>query len=94
MSFKVKSCDHLKSVDFEDSLPVPSEYQCEECVKTGDTWVHLRKCVECGVVLCCDDSPNQHARKHFHASEHPVIISAEPNERWAWCYVDELYTKF
>ncbi|MFK7921524.1 MAG: UBP-type zinc finger domain-containing protein [Bacteroidia bacterium] len=92
MAFTVKSCSHLKAVDFEASLP--TDYECAECIKTGAEWVHLRKCTDCGVVLCCDSSTNKHARKHFHASEHPVIISAEPNERWAWCYVDELYLKY
>lgn len=92
MSFTQKGCEHLQIINFEASLP--AQYECAECVKTGDTWVHLRKCTDCGIVLCCDSSTNQHARKHFHASEHPIIISAEPNERWAWCYVDELYAKY
>ena len=63
---------------------------CEECVKMGDTWVHLRLCMECGHVGCCDSSKNKHATKHFHRSKHPVIRSIEPGESWTWCYVDEV----
>jgi uncharacterized UBP type Zn finger protein len=62
---------------------------CEECLKIGSGWVHLRLCLECGHVGCCDSSPNRHATKHFHATTHPVIASFEPGERWAWCYLDE-----
>jgi uncharacterized UBP type Zn finger protein len=63
---------------------------CEECIETGDTWVHLRLCTECGHVGCCDSSKNQHATKHFHRTRHPVIRSIEPGETWTWCYVDEV----
>ena len=63
---------------------------CEDCVKTGDTWVHLRLCMECGHVGCCDSSKNKHATKHFHRSKHPIIRSIEPGETWTWCYVDEV----
>jgi uncharacterized UBP type Zn finger protein len=62
---------------------------CEECLKTGSQWVHLRLCLSCGHVGCCDSSPGRHATRHFHETEHPVIASFEPDERWAWCYVDE-----
>jgi uncharacterized UBP type Zn finger protein len=62
---------------------------CEECLKTGMQWVHLRLCLSCGHVGCCDSSPGKHATKHFHRTNHPVIASYEPGERWAWCYVDE-----
>jgi uncharacterized UBP type Zn finger protein len=61
---------------------------CEECLKSGDRWVHLRICMECGHVGCCDSSPNRHATAHFHAEGHPIVRSFEPGERWAWCYVD------
>jgi uncharacterized UBP type Zn finger protein len=64
---------------------------CEECLKIGDTWVHLRMCLECGQVGCCDSSKNRHARAHFHATEHPLIQSAERGEDWKWCYIDEVY---
>jgi uncharacterized UBP type Zn finger protein len=62
---------------------------CEECLKTGDRWLHLRVCRSCGKVSCCDDSPNRHATAHFHADGHPIITSIEPGEDWSWCYVDE-----
>ena len=68
----------------------PSANGCEECLKMGDTWVHLRECMECGHVGCCDQSKNQHATKHFHATKHPIMRSAQPGEDWYWCYVDEL----
>ncbi len=63
---------------------------CEECLKTGSWWVHLRCCLGCGQVGCCDDSPNKHATAHFRATGHPVMRSMEPGEDWAWCYVDEI----
>jgi uncharacterized UBP type Zn finger protein len=62
---------------------------CEECLASGDTWVHLRLCEECGHVGCCDSSKNKHATKHYHATRHPVIRSLEPGENWKWCYADE-----
>ncbi len=63
---------------------------CEECLKIGDRWVHLRLCMTCGQVNCCDDSKNRHARKHAHATGHPIIKSYEPGEFWMWCYVDKV----
>lgn len=71
----------------------PSAQGCEECLKTGDTWVHLRMCMECGHVGCCDSSKNTHATKHFHATQHPIMKSHEPGEDWAWCYVDKGYVE-
>lgn len=65
-------------------------HECPECVKMGDTWVHLRLCMTCGHVGCCDSSKNKHATKHFHSSKHPIIKSIEPGEDWGWCYIDEL----
>ena len=62
---------------------------CEECLKRGMAWVHLRLCRSCGHVGCCDSSPGKHATRHFHQTRHPVMASYEPGERWAWCYVDE-----
>ncbi len=62
---------------------------CEDCLKIGGRWVHLRECLTCGHVGCCDSSPNKHAAAHFHASRHPIITSVEPGESWCWCYVDE-----
>jgi hypothetical protein len=79
-------CRHL---DFVRTAEARS-HGCEECLKMGDTWVHLRLCRACGHVGCCDDSKNRHATKHFHATHHPIITSFEPEEDWSWCYVDEV----
>lgn len=81
------TCSHLQQLT--DVKPAPPEPVCPECVALGDRWVHLRMCQECGHVGCCDSSKNKHATKHFHSSGHPVMTSAEPGERWAWCYQDE-----
>ena len=86
-----KTCDHLLALT---SIVPAQTYQCEECIKTGDTWVHLRTCQTCGTTLRCDSSPNQHATKHFRASGHPVVASAEPGERWVWCYADEQMAEY
>jgi uncharacterized UBP type Zn finger protein len=64
--------------------------ECLECVEMGDSWVHLRMCMTCGHVGCCDSSKNKHATKHFLAQDHPIIRSAEPGEHWGWCYIDEV----
>jgi uncharacterized UBP type Zn finger protein len=63
---------------------------CEDCMKTGDRWVHLRLCLVCGHVGCCDSSKNRHATRHFHGTGHPLVRSIEPGESWVWCYVDEV----
>lgn len=90
MAFYKTVCGHLKSLE-----PIHSnKYECEECIKTGDIWVHLRVCQTCGKVHCCDDSKNKHATKHFHQTSHLVVISAEPGERWAWCYQDESFMTY
>lgn len=68
----------------------PRTTGCEECLKMGDRWVHLRTCLECGHVGCCDSSKNRHASKHFRSSHHPLMQSKEPGEDWIWCYVDEV----
>ena len=68
----------------------PSALGCEECLKIGSIWVHLRLCRTCGHVGCCDSSPNRHATKHFHATRHPIIEGYDPPEGWGWCYVDEV----
>ena len=79
-------CTHLDTIrDVTPSAP-----GCEECLKTGDWWVHLRVCRTCGHVGCCDDSPNKHATAHFHATSHPVIEGYDPPEGWGWCYVDKV----
>ena len=64
---------------------------CEDCLKIGDRWVHLRLCLTCGHVGCCDSSKNKHAATHFHAAKHPIVQSFQPGEDWRWCYVDEAY---
>jgi hypothetical protein len=64
---------------------------CEECLRLGDTWVHLRRCLYCGHVGCCDSSKNKHATAHFQVTGHPVVQSFEPGETWRWCYVDRQY---
>lgn len=80
-------CSHLDHIH----TVVPNTPDgCEECLKTGSGWVHLRECLECGHIGCCDSSPNTHATKHFHATKHPIIQSFQPGETWKWCYVDEL----
>ena len=79
-------CHHLNEIQ----KVTPSANGCEECLKTGSTWVHLRMCLICGHVGCCDSSPNKHATKHFHHTKHPIMQSHEPGESWYWCYVDEL----
>jgi hypothetical protein len=82
-----KTCDHLDQVDADAR---PSSTGCEDCLRIGASWVHLRMCRTCGHVGCCDDSPNKHATAHFHSVGHPVVQSYEPGEDWVWCYVDEL----
>jgi uncharacterized UBP type Zn finger protein len=82
------SCTHLDEIHVTS---VPAEIAgCEECLKTGGWWVHLRMCQSCGKIGCCDNSPNKHATAHFHETSHPIIRSAEPGEDWSWCYVDEI----
>ena len=79
-------CSHLSSI----RPVVPSAEGCEECLASGDDWVHLRLCLTCGHVGCCDQSRNKHATRHFQATGHPLIASLEPGEDWRWCYVDQL----
>ncbi|HEX6051292.1 MAG TPA: UBP-type zinc finger domain-containing protein [Gemmatimonadaceae bacterium] len=76
------------------SVKGPQLRQCDECVKTGSRWFHLRTCQECGATLCCDSSPNQHASKHARSSGHPVVASAEPGERWLYCFPHESYAEY
>lgn len=80
------TCTHLDRIrDVEPRTPEG----CEECLKSGDRWIHLRLCLTCGHVGCCNSSPNKHATKHFHATQHPIVRSFESNEDWSWCYVDQ-----
>jgi Zn-finger in ubiquitin-hydrolases and other protein len=83
-----ETCTHLDQI--RDDI-VPSADGCEECLKIGSTWVHLRLCLTCGHVGCCDSSPNRHASKHARVSSHPIVRSFQPGEDWAWCYVDEMF---
>jgi hypothetical protein len=81
-----KGCTHIAGI----RNVTPSALGCEECLKSGSEWLHLRICRTCGHVGCCDDSPHKHATKHFHATQHPVIEGYDPPEGWGWCYVDEV----
>lgn len=84
-------CTHISQLK---TLKHPLEQVCDECIKTGADWVHLRTCQTCGATLCCDSSPNRHMTKHYHHTSHPVVISAQPDERWIWCYDDEVLVDY
>ena len=86
-----EACTHIEALT---TLKTAKKRECEECVKIGSRWVHLRTCQTCGSTLCCDSSPNQHATKHAHATAHPVIASAEPGERWVYCYPDDAFAEY
>ena len=79
-------CAHLTAIT---TVKRPLRQECDECVKLGASWVHLRTCQQCGATLCCDSSPNRHASAHARAAGHAVIASAEPGERWLYCYEDD-----
>ena len=83
------ACTHLDQI----RKVTPGTQGCEECLKSGDKWVHLRMCLVCGHVGCCDSSKGKHATEHFHATGHPIMQSFEPGEDWKWCYVDEMMVK-
>ena len=82
------TCEHLENAS-PDTAPVTPN-GCEECLAEGSRWVHLRLCLDCGHVGCCDSSPNKHASAHYRATGHPVIRSYQPGETWRWCYVDSI----
>jgi hypothetical protein len=84
-------CAHIEQLT---TVKAPRRYECDECVKSGSRWVHLRTCQTCGVSLCCDSSPNKHASAHARASHHPVIASAEQGERWLYCYPDDAFAEY
>jgi len=79
-------CSHLDTI----TEAAPSAQGCEDCLRIGGRWMHLRRCTTCGHVGCCDSSPNKHATAHFRETGHPIVQSFEPGEDWLWCYVDEL----
>jgi ubiquitin-hydrolase Zn-finger-containing protein len=85
------ACTHIEAIT---TVKRPKRRECEDCVKSGSSWVHLRTCQQCGGTHCCDDSPGRHATKHARASKHPVIASAEPDERWLYCYLDEAFAEY
>ena len=87
-----ETCTHLDQIDAD--VKPDSDSGCSDCLAIGSHWVHLRECMTCGHVACCDASPNQHATKHFLASAHPVMRSIEPGESWWWCYLDEVAFSF
>jgi uncharacterized UBP type Zn finger protein len=85
------ACEHIAGIK---TVTPAKKRVCDECVKIGGQWVHLRTCQTCGGTHCCDSSPNTHATKHFRATKHPVIASAEPGERWLYCYPDAAFVEY
>ena len=83
----VPTCRHLNQI----TVTTTDHHYCDECVQIGDTWVHLRLCLRCGHVGCCDSSKNKHARRHATNVAHPLVRSIEPGERWMWCYADQVF---
>ena len=84
-------CAHIEAID---DVKQPARRVCDECIKIKGQWVHLRTCQACGGTHCCDNSPNRHATKHAHATNHPVVASAEPGERWLYCYPDDAFGEY
>jgi hypothetical protein len=84
-------CQHIASIH---EVKKGERHECEECIKVGSSWVNLRTCQTCGVTLCCNSSPNRHASKHANSANHPVICSAEPGERWLFCYSDDISAEY
>jgi hypothetical protein len=86
-----EACSHISAIT---TVAEAKRRECEECMKVHAHWVHLRTCQECGATFCCDTSPNRHATTHARASGHPVIASAEPGERWLYCYPDDAFVEY
>ncbi len=84
-------CGHIAEVA---DVTLPKKHACEECIRIGSRWVHLRTCQTCGATLCCDSSPNKHASAHARSSHHPVVASAELGERWLYCYPDDAFAEY
>ena len=82
-----RNCTHLDEIRDVTA----SAEGCEDCLRMGDSWFHLRICLTCGHVGCCDESKNRHATRHFHSTDHPIIQSFQPEEEWLWCFADEVY---
>lgn len=80
------TCSHIQQIQVHD----PYSKECEECLKIGSEWVYLRLCLSCGKVGCCDNSPNQHASKHAENENHPVLQTYEPEDKWLYCFIDDL----
>jgi hypothetical protein len=85
------ACAHIQSVE---KVARAKKRECEDCVRMGGEWVHLRTCQSCGGTRCCDSSPNKHASKHAKGTQHPVIASAEPGESWLYCYPDDTAVEY
>ena len=85
------ACPHLEAIA---TVKHAGRRECEACVRAGGRWVHLRTCQACGITLCCDSSPNRHATAHHEATGHPVVASAEPGERWLYCYPDDAFASY
>ena len=85
------ACSHIEAID---EVKHAQKRVCDECVKTGSRWLHLRTCQTCGGTRCCDSSPNRHASAHARESSHPVIASAEPGEAWLYCYPDDAFAEY
>ena len=84
----METCTHLDTITVRE---LPEQVDgCEDCLREGGVWLHLRICLDCGQVGCCDDSPNKHASAHAAAASHPLIRSLEPGEEWCWCFADKL----
>jgi uncharacterized UBP type Zn finger protein len=83
-----KKCTHLGTAR---QVTASANLGCEDCLREGTKWVHLRECLSCGHIGCCDNSPRRHATAHWHGTAHPLVRSFEPGEQWAWCYPDELF---
>ena len=83
----MRECEHVKEI----KTYTPRAKGCEECMKMGDKWVHLRVCLICGHVGCCDSSKNKHASKHYHETGHAMMKSMEPGEEWGYCFVDDIF---
>jgi hypothetical protein len=88
---KQQPCTHIEPIA---DVTLPRKHECEECVTIQARWLHLRTCQSCGVTLCCDSSPNRHASAHARTTNHPVIASAEPGERWLYCYPDDAFAEY